>query len=179
MPGQVQRQLHARREFRKTLVDAELEVERAVLMTQYDAGGDRRVACAERHDLALAASASAEVARRIKAASPSSASAVPRCAFQPLASNARKVSSGRRPPVCARRRNGQRHAQRGGGAGGAAPSASWLRAPRQQLIGITGRIEPGAQMDCRRSAKVGLQQARTHSVTPQHCLGSTYGQLEK
>src|SRR5439155_25473186 len=44
MPGQFQRQLHARRKFCKALVDAELEVESAVLMAQYDGGCHRRLA---------------------------------------------------------------------------------------------------------------------------------------
>ena len=44
-----------------------------------------------------------------------------------------------------------------------------LRSQRlgQQFIGVAPRIETGA--------KVGLQQARTHSVTPQHCLESSHG----
>ena len=94
MPGQIERQLHARRKFREALVDAELEIERAVLMAQHDRGGDRRLAGAQRHDLALAGCRRAPtVARRIKAASPSScASAVPRLAFQPLASSVRNIS---------------------------------------------------------------------------------------
>ena len=54
MPGQVERQLHAGRKFREALVDAELEIERAILMPQHDRGRDRRVAGAQRHDLALA-----------------------------------------------------------------------------------------------------------------------------
>ena len=54
MPRQVERQLHAGRKFCKMLVDAELEVERAVLMPQHDPGRDRRFAGAQRHDLALA-----------------------------------------------------------------------------------------------------------------------------
>src|SRR5258707_1308472 len=54
LPGQIQRQLHARRKFRETLVDAELEVEGAVLMTQYDRGCHRRTPGVQRHDLALA-----------------------------------------------------------------------------------------------------------------------------
>ena len=55
VPGQVERQLHAGRKFREALVDAELEIERAILMPQHDGGGDRRVAGAQRHDFALAA----------------------------------------------------------------------------------------------------------------------------
>ena len=54
VPGQIQRQLHAGRKFRKTLVDAELEVEGAVLMAQHDRRGHRDLAGAQRHDLALA-----------------------------------------------------------------------------------------------------------------------------
>ena len=41
MARQVERELHARRIFRKALVDAELEEEGAVLMAQHDAGGHR------------------------------------------------------------------------------------------------------------------------------------------
>ena len=54
MPRQIERQLHAGRQFRETLVDAELEVECAVLMPQHDRGRDRRIAGTQRHDLALA-----------------------------------------------------------------------------------------------------------------------------
>ena len=36
MPRQIERELHARRKFRKALVDAELEIERAVLVPQHD-----------------------------------------------------------------------------------------------------------------------------------------------
>ena len=54
MPRQVQRELDPGREFGKALVDADLEVERAVLMPQHDRAGDRRVCGAQRHDLALA-----------------------------------------------------------------------------------------------------------------------------
>ncbi len=53
MPRQVERQLHAGREFRKALVDAELEIERAVLMPEHDRGRDRRVAGVQGHDFAL------------------------------------------------------------------------------------------------------------------------------
>ena len=51
---QLERELHARREFRKTLIDAELEIERAILMPQHDGRRNRRVTGAQRHDLALA-----------------------------------------------------------------------------------------------------------------------------
>ena len=54
IPGQFHRQLHARRKFCKALVDAELEVEGAVLMAQHDCRGHRRFAGPQRHDLALA-----------------------------------------------------------------------------------------------------------------------------
>ncbi len=54
MPRQVERQLHAGRKFRKTLVDAELEVECAVLMPEHDRGRDRRIAGMQCHDFALA-----------------------------------------------------------------------------------------------------------------------------
>ena len=53
MPGQVQRQLNARRKFCELFVDADLEEERAVLMPQDDSGGNRRIARAQRYDLAL------------------------------------------------------------------------------------------------------------------------------
>ena len=53
MPGEIERQLHARRISCKTLVDAELEEESAILMAQHDAGGHRRRAGAKGHDLAL------------------------------------------------------------------------------------------------------------------------------
>ena len=83
MPRQVERQLHAGRQFCETLVDAELEVERAVLMPQHDRR--RRPACrrrrASRSRTGRMRRAPA-VARRTKAASPSSCtSAVPRLAF--------------------------------------------------------------------------------------------------
>ena len=55
MPGQVERQLHAGRKLRKALVNPELEVERAALVPKHDCGRDRRIACPQRHDLALAA----------------------------------------------------------------------------------------------------------------------------
>ena len=54
MPRQVERQLDAGREFRESLVDAELEVEGAVLMSKHDRGGDRRLAGMHCHDFALA-----------------------------------------------------------------------------------------------------------------------------
>src|SRR3984957_8943464 len=54
MSRQVERQLDAGREFRKTLVDAELEVERAILMPKHDRGGNRRFAGMHGHDFALA-----------------------------------------------------------------------------------------------------------------------------
>src|SRR5271168_4840489 len=54
MPCQVERQLDAGREFRETLVDAELEVEGAVLMPKHDGGGDRRLPGMQGHDFALA-----------------------------------------------------------------------------------------------------------------------------
>ena len=43
MLRQLERELHARREFRKTLVDTELEEEGAIPMAQHDARGDRHV----------------------------------------------------------------------------------------------------------------------------------------
>src|ERR1700720_2336092 len=54
MPRQVERQLYSGRKLRKPLVDAELEVERAVLMPEHDRGCDRRIAGVQRHDFALA-----------------------------------------------------------------------------------------------------------------------------
>src|ERR1700720_3964564 len=54
MPRQVERQLYSGRKLRKPLVDAELEVERAVLMPEHDRGCDRRIAGMQRHDFALA-----------------------------------------------------------------------------------------------------------------------------
>ncbi len=54
VPGQIERELHARRKFRKALVDAELEVEGAILVPQHDCRRDRRSAGPKRHDLALA-----------------------------------------------------------------------------------------------------------------------------
>ena len=54
MPRQLDRELHARREFRKAFVDAELEEERAISMSQHDTGGNRRLASAQQNDLALA-----------------------------------------------------------------------------------------------------------------------------
>src|SRR3954470_2375407 len=53
MPGQIERELHARRIFREPLIDAELEEEGAALMAQHDAGGDRGIADAQGHDFAL------------------------------------------------------------------------------------------------------------------------------
>ena len=44
VPGQIERQLHARRKLGKTLVDAEFEIERAILMPQHDRRRDRRIA---------------------------------------------------------------------------------------------------------------------------------------
>ena len=54
MPRQVERQLDAGREFRKTLVDTELEVERAILMPKHDRGGNRGLPGMQGHDFALA-----------------------------------------------------------------------------------------------------------------------------
>src|SRR5690242_11686808 len=53
MTRQFQRKLYTRRELCKALVDADLEEEGARLMPQHDAGGDRRVAGAQCHDLAI------------------------------------------------------------------------------------------------------------------------------
>ena len=54
MTRQVERQLNARRELCKALIDADLEEEHAILMPQHDAGGDGRISRAQGHDLALA-----------------------------------------------------------------------------------------------------------------------------
>jgi len=55
MPRQIERQLHAGREFGEALVNAELEIERAIQMPEHDRRGDRRIAGAQRHDFALTA----------------------------------------------------------------------------------------------------------------------------
>src|SRR5579872_4617614 len=55
MPRQVERELDARRVFRKRLVDAELEVEGAVEMPEHDGSGDRPLAGMHGDDFALAA----------------------------------------------------------------------------------------------------------------------------
>ena len=159
MPGQLQRQLHAGRKFCKTLVDAELEIERAVLMPQHDRRRDRRIAGAQRHDLALAGCRE----RRRGAADEGGVavvlhSAVPRWPFQPLASSIRNVStaaatsrgvratSKRTSPCSARRLRWRRS------------SFSFFAPERvaQQFIGVARRIEAGADM--------GLQHARAHAV---------------
>ena len=54
VPRQVERQLYPGREFRKTLVDAELEVEGAVQMPQHNRRCDRRLTGVQRDDFALA-----------------------------------------------------------------------------------------------------------------------------
>ena len=54
MPRQIERELHAGREFCKAFVDAELEEEGAVLVPQHDARRHRRISGAQRHDLAIA-----------------------------------------------------------------------------------------------------------------------------
>ena len=160
MPGQIERQLHAGREFRETLVDAELEIERAVLMPQHDAR--LRPACRRRaasRSRTGRCSASAGVARRMKAASPSScASAVPRLAFQPLASSARKVSSARRDIAGRARHLEMDLAMLGQAVALAAQLLQLLCAERiaQQFIGVARRVEAGAHM--------GLQHARLHAV---------------
>ena len=165
MPGQIERQLHARREFREALVDAELEIERAVLMPQHD----RRLRPACRRRAASRSrtgrvAASAAVARRIKAASPSScASAVPRLAFQPLASSARNVSSAA-ATSCRRARHletGPRRARPAGCAGGAALSASWRRAPR-------AAIHRRRACASRQARTCDCSTQRAHAVAPQH-----------
>src|SRR3954469_22784770 len=53
MLRQLQRELHAGRKLRETLVDTELEVEGAVAVAENDRRGDRTVARSKRHDLAL------------------------------------------------------------------------------------------------------------------------------
>ena len=94
MPGQIERQLHARRKFRKALVDAELEDRKrgpdAATRCRPRPGYRRRAASRSRTDRFRPAPA---VARRMKLASPSCwTSAVPRSPFQPLASSVRNVS---------------------------------------------------------------------------------------
>src|SRR5689334_2492562 len=54
MACQIERELHAGRELCKTLIDADLEEEGAVLMPQHDPCGHRRGARAQGDDLALA-----------------------------------------------------------------------------------------------------------------------------
>ena len=95
------------------------------------ARGDRRVAGAQGHDLALAGGGErlrratneggvAFVLDQRGAARP----------FQPLASSARNISVAARPhQACAPPRRRPGRGRRAGCAGGAAPSASWPRAP--------------------------------------------------
>ena len=49
MPCQFERQLHAGRELRKSLIDAEFVIKRAVEMPQHDCGRNRRVAGMKRY----------------------------------------------------------------------------------------------------------------------------------
>src|SRR5215475_1846386 len=54
MPRQLERELDTGREFRKALVDTELEEEGAITVAQHDAGCNRRLTGAQRNDFALA-----------------------------------------------------------------------------------------------------------------------------
>ena len=149
MPRQIERQLHARRKFRKALVDAELEVERAVLMPQHDRRP--RPACRRR-------AASRSRTGRVRRAPgwrggrsrhrrrPASA----RCRAWPSSRWPRAAGMSRprqrRRPACARPRNGWRRARPAGCAGGAVPSASWA---------------PSASRSNSSASRVASRQART------------------
>ena len=136
MPGQIERQLHARREFRKALVDAELEIEGAVLMPQHDAGGHRRLAGPQRHDLALAGGrerrrgAADEAGIAVVLHQRGAALGFPAAGFQLQEGLDRGGDVVRRARD---RRNAPRRARRGGCAAGAAPSVSSARAPRAAI----------------------------------------------
>ena len=171
MPGQVERQLHARRKSCKALVDAELEVEGAILMPQHDRGrdrGSRRRASSRSRTAPVSASAGA--ARRTKAASPSSCiSAVPRLPFQPLASSCRNVSSA--AATCSRvRATSKRTAPCSAKPMAlAAQLLQFLCAQRimKQFLGIARGVERGAE--------AGLQHARTQAVSSQHLVKDLHG----
>ena len=150
MPRQLERQLHAGREFRKALVDAELEDR-----TRGPDGAARSPAAtgvSPARSVMIShwpVAASATAARRMKAASPSSCiSAVPRWAFQPLASSVKE-----RLERGARRRAGVRATSKctvamlGQPVALAAQLLQFLGAQRfaQQFVGIAGGIEAGAQ----------------------------------
>ena len=171
MPGQLQRQLHAGRKFCKALVDAELEIEGAVLMAQHDRrrrpASRRRATSRSRTGRSRPAPT---VARRTKAASPSSCpSAVPRLPFQPLASSTRKVSTAAATsagvratskwtaPCSARRLRWRRSS-----FSFFAPSAS-----RSSSSASRGRIEAGADMR--------LQHDAAHAVATQHVGEGLHG----
>ena len=135
MPGQIERQLHARREFRKALVDAELEKEGAVLMPEYDSGRDRCIAGTQRHDLALASlgecrrGAADEGGVAFVLAQRGAALALPAAGFQPQENFERRCDCS----AFARPRNGPRRARPADGAGGAVPSASCAPARRAAI----------------------------------------------
>ena len=175
MPGQIQRQLHARRKFRKALVDAELEVEGAVLVTQHDRGRHRRVAGAQRHDLALAGlrerrGGAADKGRIAGVLSERGAAlALPAAGFQ--------LQEGleRRGDIAWLAGDVELDgAVLGEAVALAAQLLQFLGAERflQQFVGIAGGVETGADMR--------LQHGRLHAVAPQDiCEGFHGGAVER
>ena len=148
------------REFRKTLIDAELEVKCAVLMPQHDGGCHRRVAGTQRHDLALAG-----LGERFRRAADKGRhrhrAAAARCRARP---SSRWLRGGGTFRWRTRRLRGVRATSKrtapvfGEAVALAAQFLQLLgtQSVVQQFIGIAGRIEAGAN--------VGLQHSRTHAV---------------
>ena len=159
MPGQIERQLHARRKFRKTLVDAELEIKRAILMPQHDRGRDRGIAGAQGHDLALTrlgerhGGAPHETGIAVVLHQRGAALAFPAAGFE------RQECLDRGRDLFRRSRHLEMHgAVLGQPMALAAQFLQLLGAQRvaQQRIGIARRIEAGADP--------GLQHARTQAA---------------
>jgi len=174
MPGQVERQLHARRIFRKALVDAELEEESAVLMPQARcaATGSRRceasrsrIGRSRQRGYGTADEGGVTVVLDQRGAA---------LAFQPLAPAAGTSRARRRlPPACARRRNAQRRYRRGDGAGGAflsflAPSASRSNSSASRVASRQARrrdCSTRGRKPCSRSTSPRVRMAAPSSET--------------
>jgi hypothetical protein len=170
MPGEIERQLHTGRKFRKAFVDAELEVKGAILMPKDDGRCDRRIARPQRHDLALAAGSE----RRGRAPDKGciavvldqrgAAAGFPAAGFE----SQKYLDRG-----CDFRRRA-RHIETDGAVLGqpmalAAQFLQFLGTERitQQFFGIAGGVKTGS--------RVGLQHTRMQAALPQRLLEGFHG----
>ena len=139
-------------------------------MPEHDCGCDRRLAGAQRHDLALAGLGERRRGAADEARIASSwISAVPRLPFQPLASSRRNVSSAAATSSRVRATSKRDSAMLGQPVALAAQFLQFLGAERvaQQFVGIARGVEAGAEM--------GLQHARTQAVPPQRLAEGLHG----